>query len=163
VGQAMDDTRRITARMRLEVRDAGVLVAVRSASNIVVRGGAQLVALRFTGQDASPIDRVRVGFGRDVVDSEATALTAPTGGAIDPAALASPIAPADFTVIGDRPAIVVVSLASAFHPTVDLADVSEAGLFGGDRMYNQVAFEPVTLRVGHDVTFFWEIHFPFGH
>lgn len=158
----MDDVRRITGRMSLEVRSRGQLIAVRSVGNIVVRGGAQLVALRLTGQDAAPIDRVRLGFGRDVADAEATGLTAPTG-AIEPAALVSPIAPADFTVATDRPANVVVSVASLFHPTVDLADVSEAGLFGGDRLYNQVAFEPITLRVGHDVTFFWEIHFPFGH
>ena len=159
----MHDMRRITSRMRLEVRAAGSLVAARSAHNIVVRGGAQLIALRFTGQDAAPVDRVRVGFGRDVVDPEATALTGPPGGGIDAAALASPIAPVDFTVAADGPSSVVVSLASVFHPTVDLPNVSEAGLFGGDRLYNQVAFEPVTLRVGHDVTFFWEIHFPFGH
>lgn len=159
----MLDTGRITGRMHLEVRDGDTLVAVRSARNIVVRGGAQLVAQRFTGQDAAPVDRVRVGFGRDVVDPDATALTGPPDGRIDAAALASPIAPVDFTVAADRPSSVVVSLASVFHPTVDLPDVSEAGLFGGDRLYNQVAFEPVTLRVGHDVTFFWEIHFPFGH
>jgi hypothetical protein len=157
-----DDSRVIHGRMRLEVRDRGVLVAQREASNIVVRGGAELVALRFAGQDCPPIDRVSVGFGRDVTNLDATELTPPAG-TIDPAALSSPIAPADFKVATDRPAIVVVSLASVFHPTVDLPDVSEAGLLGGDRLYNQVVFEPIRLRVGQDVTFFWEIHFPFGH
>jgi hypothetical protein len=156
------DRRRIQGRMRLEVRTRGKVVAVRAAANVVVRGGAELVALRFAGKDCAPIDRVSVGFGRDVSDLEATNLTPPDG-AIDAAALSSPIAPADFHVATDRPGIVVVSLESLFHPTIDLPDVSEAGLFGGDRLYNQVVFEPVRLRVGHDVTFFWEIHFPFGH
>ena len=50
-----------------------------------------------------------------------------------------------------------------FKPTVDLTDVSEAGLLAGDVLYNQVVFEPVTLRPGQNVTFFWEINFPFGH
>lgn len=159
----MMDASRIRGRMRLEVRDAGGLVAVRDADNVVVRGGAQLVALRFAGQDCPPIDRVRVGFGQDVADVEASALSGPAAGSFDAGALASPIAPEDFTLTLDRPSVVVVSVASAFHVTVDLPDVSEAGLFGGDRLYNQVVFEPVTLRVGHDVTFFWEIQFPFGH
>jgi hypothetical protein len=152
----------IIGHMRLVVRAAGAVVAERRARNIVARGGAELIARRFAGLDSAPIDRVGVGFGRDVADVEATGLTPPTGD-IPPAALASPIAPADFSLVTDRPTVVVVSLASLFHPTVELPGVSEAGLFGGDRLYNQVVFEPVTLRVGHDVTFFWDIHFPFGH
>ena len=157
-----DAPRRAGARLHLSVRSHGRLVAVRIASNIVVRGGAELVALRFAGLDCAPIDHVRVGFGREVLDPEATTLTPPEG-PIDVSALSSPIAPADFQVAADRPGIVVVSLASTFHPTADLPDVSEAGLFGGDRLYNQVVFEPVRLQVGHDVTFFWQIQFPFGH
>jgi hypothetical protein len=153
---------RIIGQMRLVVRAAGAVVAVRQARNIVARGGAELVARRFAGLESAPIDRVGVGFGRDVADVEAIALTPPSGD-IPAAALGSPVAPADFSLVTDRPTVVVVSLASLFHPTVDLPDVSEAGLFGGDRLYNQVVFEPVTLRVGQDVTFFWDIHFPFGH
>jgi hypothetical protein len=26
-----------------------------------------------------------------------------------------------------------------------------------------VVFEPVTLRVGQDITFFWEVDLPYGH
>ena len=63
----------------------------------------------------------------------------------------------------DRPDVVQVVVSSVFHPTVVLQDVTEAGLMAGDRLYNQVVFEPVTLRPGQDVTFFWEIDFPFGH
>ena len=53
--------------------------------------------------------------------------------------------------------------ADRFQPTVELTGVTEAGLLAGDKLYNQVVFEPVTLRPGQDVTFFWEIDFPFGH
>jgi len=159
----MSDTRTFGARMRLEVRDGRDVIATREAQNIVVRAGAQLVALRVAGQDSAPIDRVRVGFGHEIADVEATGLSGPATGSFDPAALTSPIAPEDFTVAIDRPSVVVISLSSLFHLTVDLPGVSEAGLFAGDRMYNQVVFEPVTLRVGQDVTFFWEIQFPFGH
>jgi hypothetical protein len=104
-----------------------------------------------------------IAWSISVADVSATALSGPQTGHFDPAALQSPVAPTDFTLATDRPAVVVVSLSSVFHPTDDLPDVSEAGLFGGDRLYNQVPFEPVTLRMGHDVTFFWEIQFPYGH
>ena len=50
-----------------------------------------------------------------------------------------------------------------FKPTVELVDVTEAGLRAGEKLYNQVVFEPVTLRPGQDITLFWEIDFPFGH
>jgi hypothetical protein len=159
----MTVTHSIRGGMRMEVRDGQGLVTVREARNIVVQAGAELVARRFAGLDCPPIDRVRVGFGRAVADVAATALQGPATGQFDAAALQSAVAPADFTLATDRPAVVIVSLSSVFHPTVDLPDVSEAGLFGGDHLYNQVAFEPVTLRVGHDVTFFWEIQFPYGH
>src|SRR6185436_12378397 len=129
---------RLIGRMRLEVRDAqGGLLAVRAVHNTAVRGGAELVARRLVGLDSVAIDHVSVGFGRESADVGATALTGPSQEGIDPAALSSPIAPADFTLVTDGPSAIVLSLASIFHPTVDLRDVSEAGLFGGDRLYNQ--------------------------
>jgi hypothetical protein len=147
--------------MRLRVREPdGRVVAERQAANIVLRGGAELIAKRFAGKSSQPIDHVGVGFARDVADAAVTKLTGKDGG--DPP---KPTAiPAEgFTIDADRQGTVAVSVASAYHPETDLTDVSEAGLLAGDALYNQVVFEPVTLRAGQDVTFFWEIEFPFGH
>jgi hypothetical protein len=147
----------------MEVRASGVLIARRTAVNAVLRGGAELVARRLGGLDSSPLSAVEVGFGAEAADLGATGLTPPADPSIPAEALTSPIAPTDITVLTDRPDAVVVNLATVFHPTVALEGVTEAGLKGGDSLYNQVVFEPVSLRVGQDVTFFWEIDFPFGH
>ena len=151
-------------RMRLQVaRTDGTVLTERSAQNLVLRGGAELVARRFAGVDAAPINRIGLGFGREAADPGATTLTGPTDDGVPASALTSPVAPGDFTIASDRPGFVQVSVATVFHPTVELEGVSEAGLLGDDQLYNQVVFEPVTLKVDQDVTFFWEIDFPFGH
>lgn len=152
-------------RLRLRVRDAGSRVTVRRATNVVLQGGAQVVAALFAGAaGASPIDRIGVGFGVEAAGDAATALTPPPDGAIAAQALTTPIEPADFAIATDADArLVRVSVATVFKPSVELKDVTEAGLLAGESLYNQVVFEPVTLRVGQDVTFFWEIDFPFGH
>jgi hypothetical protein len=163
---SMDTRPVIRGRLRLEVRDRDALVvATRRAHNLVLERGAQVVAALFSGaHDAGPIDRIGVGFAKEGADARATALTAPDDTDIPAAALTSPVAAADFTIATDAEARHVrVSVAARFVPTVDLTDVTEAGLLAGERLYNQVVFEPVTLRVGHDVTFFWDIDFPFGH
>jgi hypothetical protein len=149
-------------RMRLVVRaDGGRIVAERSAGNIVLRQGAAIIAGLFSGAAGSqPINEVQVGFGREALDAVATALD--TGG-IDEARLRSPITSEHFTIKSDRPDFVEVAIASVFRPTMQLEDVTEAGLLAGGKLYNQVVFEPVTLRVGQDVTFFWNIEFNFGH
>lgn len=151
--------------LRLWVQDPdGRVVAARRATNIVLRGGAELVANRFSGKTAAPINQIGVGFGREAADPDATTLTGPPGGSTIPAAaLVSAITEAAVTVdtVGDTS--VVVRVASVFHPAAELPDISEAGLLADGRLYNQVVFEPVTLRTGQDVTFFWEIDFPFGH
>jgi hypothetical protein len=151
-------------RLRLEVCDAGGrLAARRESGNLVLRGGAELIAKRFSGKVSSPIDRVAVGFGTEAADVTQTALTPPASPDIPASALSSPVDPDDFKVDASGPTAVLVSLASVFQPTVELKDVSEAGLLGDATLYNQVVFEPVTLKPGQDVTFFWEIEFPFGH
>jgi hypothetical protein len=154
---------RIRGRLRLEVREGGRLLSTRTARNAVLRGGAELVARRLGGLDASPISFVAVGFGTEAADLEATALTPPPVPNIPDTALRSPVTAADVTVSTDRPDVVVISLATTFQPTVTLEGVTEAGLLGGDRLYNQVVFEPVSLKTGQDITFFWEIELPFGH
>jgi hypothetical protein len=153
----------IRGRLRLEVRAGGALIARRAGSNAVLRGGAELVARRLAGLEAESITAVGLGFGTESADLGAVALTPPTDPGIPPEALRSPVAATDATVATDRPDVVALSLATLFHPTLALDGVTEAGLFAGDRLYNQVVFEPVSLKVGQDVTFFWDIDFPFGH
>lgn len=152
-------------RLRLEVRSrAGLLVAKRRARNLVLTAGAQAVARLFAGQPAAaPVNRLLVGFGREAAALDATGLTPPDDPDIEPADLEAPVASEDFTFETDDEARAVrVSVAATFSPTADLDGVSEAGLLAGDALYNQVVFEPVDLRVGQDVTFFWEVDFPYG-
>jgi hypothetical protein len=163
----MDTTRtllRPAGRLCLRVWSApGQLVAERRGHNMVLRGGAAVIAGLFAGKAGSePINFVEVGFGQELAAPDATSLTPPNP-SLPVAALRSPVAPGDFALVTDRPDVVQVVVSSVFHPTVVLQDVTEAGLMAGDRLYNQVVFEPVTLRPGQDVTFFWEIDFPFGH
>lgn len=152
-------------RLHLVVCESGVEVASRRARNIVLQAGAEMVAGLFAGSDgAKAIDTVAVGFGADGADVGATALTPPSNPEIHASELKSPVQHDDFAVETDNDdRMVKVSVATVFRPTVELEGVTEAGLLAGDRLYNQVVFEPVTLRPGQDVTFFWEIDFPFGH
>jgi hypothetical protein len=151
-------------RLRLTVREPdGALAAERQVRNIVLRRGAEIIAGLFSGAAGSgPIDRVQVGFADQGATPDLTALTPPEE-AVPAAALRSAIGPESFKITAGRPGSVQVSIEATFHPTVDLKGVTEAGLLAGDRLYNQVVFEPVDLRVGQDVTFFWEVDFPFGH
>ncbi len=159
----------ICGRMLLQVQSAsGETVSTRRASNIVLRQGAAIVATLFAGAAGTqPITHIQVGFGRETVDAETTSLTttpaAPLPNPPSQEALRSPIAQSDFTVVTDKPKTVQVLITSIFTPTVELVDVSEAGLMAADKLYNQVVFEPITLQTGQDITFFWEIDFPFGH
>ena len=152
-------------RLHLKVRGCtGVLIAERHSRNIVLRQGATIVANLFAGQaGVAAINNMQVGFGQEGATAETTALVPPDDNTIPAAALISAIAPTDFTIVTDNPNGVQVLVSSVFKPTVMLTDVTEAGLLAGDKLYNQVVFEPVTLRPGQDVTFFWEIDFPFGH
>ena len=113
---------------------------------------------------AQPIDGIGVGFATDPGTAELTALTPPPAAAGIPAeALRSALPPTSFELVTDQANAIQVNITALFSPTQELANVSEAGLLAGSLLYNQVIFEPVTLRVGQDVTFFWQIDFPFGH
>jgi hypothetical protein len=160
----------IRGKLELEVRAAGgEFVARRQATNLVLQSGANIIAKLFSGAaDARPIDTVQVGFGRESVTADTKVLTPPPvppppGVPIPAAALVSPVTAANFSIVATAPDSIRVLVSTLFHPTVDLVDVSEAGLLAGDQLYNQVVFEPVRLSVGQDITFFWEIDFPFGH
>lgn len=152
-------------RLSLVVYQNGVIAARRAASNMVLRGGAALIAQLYSGgAGAKPIDTIGVGFGTAPGGADMTALTLPDArAAIPAAALRTAIPGTAFSVVTDQADAVQVKIAALFHPTQDLTGVTEAGLSAGDTLYNQVIFEAVNLRVGQDVTFFWQIDFPFGH
>lgn len=141
--------------------DRGEVVAMREAKNIVLKSGAELIAGLFTGSVATPVNKVRLGFGTEVVSTTATALTAPDP-PIDAANLEMALEPAHFKVDAAGDELVTVRIAAPFAPAVDLADVTEAGLFAGDVLYNQVVFEPVDMSKGQVITLFWQVDFPFG-
>jgi hypothetical protein len=151
--------------LRLAVHRDGAIVARRQGSNLVLRAGALLIAQLFSGAaGAKPIDTVGVGFATDPGGAELTALTPPPGTSNIPAtALRTALAPTSVTLVTDQADVIQVKIAAVFKPTQDLAGVTEAGLLSGTVLYNQVIFEPVTLHGGQDVTFFWQIDFPFGH
>jgi hypothetical protein len=159
----MTPARHIRGHLELTVRGAnGDIVSRRQATNIVLRNGAHLIARLFSGDpEVGGIDRVQVGFGREVSSAEVTELTPPAEDT-PVAALRSTVATDSFEIEAAGESSVRVRVNAVFSPSVDLTDVTEAGLMAGDELYNQVVFEPVSLRVGQDVTFFWEVEFPFG-
>ena len=153
-------------RMAMSVHDAqGRLVAERRAGNMVLRSGALLIARLFSGNPAAgAIDAIGVGFARSPGGAELIALMPPPADAgIAPEALRTGLGPESFAVEADLAGIVQVRVSATFRPVREIRDVTEAGLLAGDVLYNQVIFEAVTLRAGQDVTFFWQIDFPFGH
>ena len=154
-----------SGRLLLAVCQAGETVVRRRAQNIVLERGAHLLASLFAGADGTgPIDRMGVGFAQEAADVTTTGLKAPDDPDIPAAALSSAVEADDFTIATDPDArLVRVTVAALFKPSTELKGVTEAGLFAGERLYNQVVFEPVTLHPGQDVTLFWEIDFPFGH
>jgi hypothetical protein len=160
----VDTNRAPKGKLMLVVRSPeGTVITSRRARNIVLRNGAGLIAKLFAGApNTVAVNSVRVGFAKVAASTEVTALTPPEGN-IPTEQLTSTVEPDDFTIITDQPGAVKVVVNATFKPTVELQDVSEVGLMAGDVLYNQVVFEPVTLRPGQDVTFFWEIDFPFGH
>jgi len=140
------------------------LIAERKANNMVLRLGAGIIARLFPGEPGSkPINQVQVGFGTDAATAELTALTPPADNTIPAASLKTALTPASFQIAKDRPNSIQVSVTAVFTPDRDLTDVTEAGLLADNDLYNQVVFEPVTLKAGQNISFFWEINFPFGH
>lgn len=150
-------------RLQLTVRDqSGAIVASRSATNMVVRDGAALVARLFSGANgALPVNQIQVGFATEAGTPELKTLTPrddiPVGD------LRSALKPENFTIDTTQSDSIQVSINAVFHPVRDLPDVTEAGLLAGDSLYNQVVFEPLSLKKDQEISFFWQINFPFGH
>jgi hypothetical protein len=148
-------------RLTLTIRTRhGALVGERRARNLVVRDGAALIAALFSGQTATHVDNIRIGFG-DHATAESKALTVP-GGPFDFSLLQAPVKPEHFQIDAGGAGAVKVSISVPFEPKEDLGNVSEAGLFAGGTLYNQVVFEPIAMTKGQAITFFWQIDFPFG-
>jgi hypothetical protein len=150
-------------RLLMRVNSSGgELVAERRVNNIVLRQGATIVAKLFAGvPTASAVTHVQLGFAREAAGPDTTALTPPDP-PIPEENLRAAIAAESFRIIDDNLAAIKVAINALFRPTIELKDVSEAGLIAGTSLYNQVVFEPVTLRPGQDITLFWEVDFPFG-
>ena len=69
----------------------GQLVAERRGHNMVLRGGAAVIAGLFAGKAGSePINFVEVGFGQELAAPDATSLTPPNP-SLPVAALRSPV------------------------------------------------------------------------
>jgi hypothetical protein len=148
-------------RLTLTIRNRdGELVAERHARNLVVRSGADLIARLLSGDAKTPIDSVRFGFGNHATP-EATVLTPPPD-ALPADALQAAITPDRFFIDAGTDGVVKVNVSVQFEPTHNVAGVTEAGLFAGDTLYNQVVFDPVTLTAGQVITFYWQIDFPYG-
>lgn len=151
-------------RLELAVRDPdGTIRAQRRARNMVVRNGAAVIARLFAGTaGALPINRIQLGFAREAASADLQALTPPPGD-LPLAAVRSALNSTSFQIDTSQADAVQVSISAVFHATADLDGVTEAGLMAGDDLYNEVVFEPLSLKAGQDVTFFWRIDFPFGH
>lgn len=159
-------------RLLLTIHDAdGTLVAERRTKNRVLQGGAKLIAELFSSKRKTSIDKVRFGFGTDPLPPEGTELRkrfVDTGrfvgmfmdlsGPLPEQALAEE----DFSEPEIGPNAVTVRIRVRFKPAGDIPDVSEAGLYAGEELYNHVLFEPIDMAAGQDVTFFWKIDFPYG-
>jgi len=142
----------------------GAVVAQRKARNMVLRSGATRVAELLAGiEDTPPIDTIGVGFAVDPGGPDLGALTLPPAESeIEPTALRTALTGDGFEIDTETALMVRLNITATFRPTIELPDVSEAGLLSGDTLYNQVIFEPVTMALGQDITFFWQIDFPYG-
>jgi hypothetical protein len=143
-------------RLQLTIHSTGgALLAERRASNRVLRRGAELIASLFTGaRTTGGIDTARFGFGTTPLPLDAVKLS--KDGPV------ATLKPADFKVETGSDAV-LVSVQLSFTPKADVKGVSEAALFAGPDPYNHVLFEPVDMKTGQVITFFWEITFPFGN
>ena len=143
-------------RLTLTIHNAaGELVAERRTTNRVLESGAKVIASLFTGERKSGIDKVRFGFGTEPLPLHAKKPFFANGPEMV-------LGTGNFRV-EPGPDVVTVHVRVPFKPQANIAKVSEAGLFAGDDLYNHVLFEPIDMTAGQEITFFWEIDFPFGN
>jgi len=106
----------------------GLVVERRRATNIVLRGGAELIAQRFAGVAAAgPIDRVKIGFGTDVATSDVTKLTPPAAVGIPASALETALDPSAFTISNEQLGMVSVAVSALFTPALDGPNPARSG------------------------------------
>jgi hypothetical protein len=166
----------------LAVRDpGGALIAERRASNVVLRGGAELVAALFSGSAATPVNGVAVGV--DPTPSsppyEATRLTTTAADGtpvlqqaaspIDPAGVRAEVLADQLKVRVSLRSVIGPNRAVSPDPEVRMVQIAEAALGvlapDGDSLstvYNRVVFEPVPKNRDQEMALYWEIDFPYG-
>lgn len=165
----------MSGRLRAELRQpGGDVIAVRQATNTVMRGGARIVAELFAGQ-GGPISHMGVGTS-DASPEDVTieALRNETVGESPPLQGAITTAVADGSIrfeVDETRRLVTVRLRATLPADAAVGRIREAGLLQRntpddgdpvDRLYNRVIFAPIDKGDDHELTLFWEIDFPFG-
>jgi hypothetical protein len=150
------------AVMRAELRTrSGELVATRSASNAVLRGGADLLAKLFAGR------------GKGITHMAVGTSDAPEGDTFGTTTLTTPVEveiPADAFQVDPPDAVkrlVRVRVRATVPAATAMAEaIREAALVSrtGDALtlYNRVVFAPIEKTTDHELTLFWEVGFPYG-
>lgn len=158
------------AQLRLELTDSsGRIITAREARNAVMREGAKLIALLFTGAQGA-ITHMGVGTS-DEPESDSyntLGLVNPTTG--DDMLQGDTVAPipadAMFISVDETKRVAVVRVRATMPADAAVGRVREAGLIartdGGDILYNRVTFAPIDKGDDHELTLFWEVTFPYG-
>jgi hypothetical protein len=163
----------VRAKLELTISDStGARVAVRRATNSVMRQGAVLIADLFRGA-GSPITHMGVGtssapesdaFATEALQNEeeggVPALEGATEVEIPAEAFGAPI-------VDDVRRVARVRFHATMPDASAVGTVREAGLLSrtedGDAvLYNRVTFAPVQKGDDHELTLFWEVSFPYG-
>jgi hypothetical protein len=158
------------AQLRLELTDtSGRIITARQAHNAVMREGAKLIALLFTGGGGA-ITHMGVGTS-DEPESDTyntLALVNPTTGddKLEGDVLA-PVSPDAMLIsVDETKRVAVVRVRATMPSDAAVGRIREAGLIarteGGDVLYNRVTFAPIDKGGDHELTLFWEVTFPYG-
>ena len=156
--------------LRLTTLD-GDTVAVRRATNSVMRGGAELVANLFAGR-GSPITHMVVGTSDEPeTDAFSTAALANASVGGEPeltGGTEAAIPPDAFVITTDEThRLATVRIHATMPPERAIGTVREAGLLSRKdettaTLYNRVTFAPLAKGGDHELTMFWEVSFPYG-
>jgi hypothetical protein len=154
------------AHLTVDLRDAGgALLAHRSASNSVMRSGAELVAQLFAGRTGG-ITHMAVGTD-DQPETDQFSTVALSAGDLQ-GGTEAPIAPQAFTFSTDADRrLAVVRVRGTMPQTAAIGKVREAGLVSrvgtaDPLLYNRVTFTAIDKGDDHELTLFWEVFFPYG-
>ena len=159
------------AHYQLELRNhAGLVVAIRSGCNSVMRTGAELIAHLFAGI-GTPITHMGVGINdtpeTDAFSTTALSNTADSGREPLQGDTEAAIPTEAFAIeIDEIRRVVRVRVRGTLPAAAAVGRVREAGLISraGENaiLYNRITFAPITKGGDHELTLFWEISFPYG-